>query len=707
MRGVRICCAVGYWRCCSRQALIIWIAIVGTSPWHVAAQIVMTVDESVESVDDQKSAFMLPSQPAEVSEALEDFLRLSKRGTWSKAFSSLDKIIAAKSTGLVPGRDGLMLPGKKVVQQSIAALPAAGKDAYRLFHDAEAKTKYDQSVGLSEQTRQNLTAVAEDFLFTSSGDLAADQLGDYCFEEGDLDKAAEAWNSLLQFRPESRLPQANTIAKLATAYARNERWEDLERLKRQYLDRFADENIDFGGNKTTLKDYLARLSVDSRRPDNITAEGEDIVLPNETTVAPLWQFRLLKKAEGPRLNVQRGRQIIVNGMLVQANFQVGMPSTVSNNRIILNLLGCHFALDLETGKLLWRNGKFYELMQQFAQGNVWHPDRNRIASDGDTVWSTGRAADQVNNHGAPFHLFAYESATGKEIIGPKTVPELANWNIYGKPLVTREAVFVTATRANQGTELHLLAIAATRGAILWNTLLGNYKTDINQDYQYGGIGSALPEITLHGQKLYVDNHIGALLRVDAKSGGLEWGIAYEAAAPPVNRWGWYNSVPKSSYFGEPIFSDDKLFVKGGKSSKLVVIDPNTPAVLWKRSIDERSRLIAVDSQRAYLTGDELLAIDLNTRKLAWSHRLPQGTTHVSPLVTRSRIYQFTPRGIYEINKADGKLVRLFRGADLESTGGALHLANNTLVAVSNLGVTAYSLQSPSDAPRTAPAQASR
>jgi hypothetical protein len=62
-----------------------------------------------------------------------------------------------------------------------------------------------------------------------------------------------------------------------------------------------------------------------------------------------------------------------------------------------------------------------------------------------------------------------------------------------------------------------------------------------------------------------------------------------------------------------------------------------------------------------------------------------------PAVTRSRLYQFSPRGIFEVDKSSGDVVRTFRGADLGSLGGSLFVTPKMLVTVSNVAVTAYAL----------------
>jgi hypothetical protein len=57
-----------------------------------------------------------------------------------------------------------------------------------------------------------------------------------------------------------------------------------------------------------------------------------------------------------------------------------------------------------------------------------------------------------------------------------------------------------------------------------------------------------------------------------------------------------------------------------------------------------------------------------------------------------RLYVFSGRGVFQLDTASGDPAgKPFRGADLESMGGALYRCNDRLVAVSNLAVTAYPL----------------
>src|SRR3972149_3957902 len=85
-----------------------------------------------------KRPFLLPTQTADVSEAMEDFQRNCQRKAWERAFKALEKVLASNPNSLVNDPDGFMLSLRSRLWRLLAELPAEGKDAYRLFYDAEA-----------------------------------------------------------------------------------------------------------------------------------------------------------------------------------------------------------------------------------------------------------------------------------------------------------------------------------------------------------------------------------------------------------------------------------------------------------------------------------------------------------------------------------------------------------------------------------------
>src|SRR5262249_39663124 len=141
----------------------------------------------------------------------------------------------------------------------------------------------------------------------------------------------------------------------------------------------------------------------------------------------------------------------------------------------------------------------------------------------------------------------------------------------------------------------------------------------------------------------------------------------------------------------PLFSGGMLFAKGMRSPRLVGIRLDGPTLAWNRPVDTSSILSGADPECVYLGGDELTAYGAENQQLTWSAKLPPSAVWSVPLVTQTRIYQFTSRGVYEVDKQNGRLVRLFRGVDLDSLGGAIYVTPKSLITVSNVAVTAYPL----------------
>jgi len=229
-------------------------------PWSAAKGQVFataTLDVAGAQPNDLNQPFLLSSVPTEVTEALADYRRYCGRSQWEKAFKQLEKVSAAKPNALVPDKQGIMVPPAVLLEHLFAELPEEGKKAYRLFNDAEAKNLMDQAQGKEEAER--LKAVATRFLFTSSGDAAADRYGDLLFEQGDFSHAIQAWRSVLIFRPDSNLSKAQLAAKVAIALAREGRWQEFQAALQQMRDRYSEASVTLGGASVKAVEHLQKL----------------------------------------------------------------------------------------------------------------------------------------------------------------------------------------------------------------------------------------------------------------------------------------------------------------------------------------------------------------------------------------------------------------------------------------------------------------
>lgn len=640
------------------------------------------------NVNDPKRPFILPSQSSDVLEALDDFDRYSRRKAWERAFKSMETVLEAPPTKLLATREGFLLPTRHCVRRMLAALPSDGREAYRLFYDAQAKDLLARAEGKDELA--NLETILETYSITSVGDAAGARLGDLYFEQGKTSEAADAWQRVLDEHPDSSLPRVRLLVKAAVALARSDRWDEFGARKREVESRHANENVRLGGREVNAAEYLQSIAQTDEPAAEETPVDRERPIAFPTSNEPLWQFRFFTEQDAAALaamtrNWGRARMPITEML----------PATATDGeRIYLNLLGYFMAVDLSNGKLLWRSGRFHGLIEKLKNNVYSFPEFNELLVAEGRLWAIAKPTAKLNNAQEPFYLSCRDPATGDVVWETATNDELKDWFFFGTPVVRQKRVYIAAGQKEKRTELHVFCLGAEDGTVMWKSHVGTYQIDESQMYYRR---SAAPSLLLTGERLLVETNGGAVVQLNADDGALEWGFAYDSSAPETNQWN-SSTVPESP--GTLLTRDNVLYVKGMRSDRLYAVELNGPTKLWERPISQSAGAISVDDDGLLLGGPEgggggiweLNMIDLASRELKWVERVPVGTSWTVPLATQRRVYQFTPRGVFQIDKSNGVRVgRVFRGADLSSLGGRIIVTPKRLITVSNLTVTGYAI----------------
>jgi outer membrane protein assembly factor BamB len=359
-------------------------------------------------------------------------------------------------------------------------------------------------------------------------------------------------------------------------------------------------------------------------------------------------------------------------------------ATTDGSTFFGNYLGHVFALDLKTGKMLWRSASFHnlELLTQQNNGRMVDAGRFAIVAAGEHVWDLSRdMKDQ--NFLAPFQLICRRADNGEVVWKSTDLPDYAQYDLVGLPLLAGGKLYLAAkSQANpqqrQGLQQQfVLAVQPRDGKVLWKTEVGTFRQD-------------------RAGAIYLDTHVGVLARLDGETGAFDWGYGYKTAPFQSGYRFFYSYMPQDpqAVGGPPLATGEAFLVKGMQSDRLYAVDPSKMKVLWERPITKSSRLLGVDDNTIYLGGDELTAVDLRTRKLLWATRVPNGSLDGRVLVTKGGLWQLTSRGIFEIEPRTGDVKRIFRGKDLGSVGGDLLLTDRWLLAVSNRTITAYPRRGP-------------
>ncbi len=484
--------------------------------------------------------------------------------------------------------------------------------------------------------------------------------------------------------------------KAALALHRAGRRGEFDQVKSELSSRYSDEKITLGGETGPPAELLGRLLNAEKTARGAPSTSPDLSLsergPNLAAVVdPAWQVRFAQSVEAGMAPAEL-TQWESNSLSA-----VVPATTIDGSTLYVNYLGYIYAIDLKTGKMIWRSASFHHLevlgLQQFVQ--AVDPSRFAIAASGQHVWCLSRDMKDQNFY-APFQLICRRADNGEIVWKSPDLPDYAPYDLVGLPLVADGKIFIAAkTQANpmqrQGlSQQFVLAIQPHDGKVLWKTEVGTFRQ--GQMFFYYAMRDTAPQPRLvhRAGSVYADTHVGVMARLDAESGALDWGYGYKTERFQSGyRFFYYQPQATEARGGNPLESGEAFLVKGMQSERLYAVEPNRMKVLWERPITKASRLIGVDSSAVYLGGDEISALDLNTRKLLWATRLPGGSMETRVLVRPDGLWQLTPRGIFELDPQTGTVRRIFRGNDLGSVGGDLVLSDAWLLAISNRTISAY------------------
>ena len=670
----------------------------------------VSTDTATDSDEVKTNGFSVKKEEQKVIEQFDDFDRFREKKAWDRAFTSLNKLFETGDTGaLSPTKDGFWIPTRQKLLRTLLALPPEGREAYHLFYDAQARQQFEQAV--AHETAGDADSVAalkkvvDRYFISSMGDQAADHLGDALFETGDYAGAAWAWEQILVSYPESNLPPLRLKMKLATALARSGRMEQFRKLAASIREKHPGEVVKIAGKNVPIDEQLTLLAQPTTQPasqpaskpttdvsSELASNDSPIQLP--ATPEPLWQMQFLDSG----LQDKIFQQVNQNGWGQQMGSMArAVPTAVTDGkRVYLNWYGILWAVDLQTGKMIWWSDHFKKLAEKFNEMIQWQVDANRftLTMAGDSMLAVTLNLDKLNNQ-EPFRLMSIDPATGKKKWSTDS-GAMQNWAFIGSPLVVDSTIYITA-HPKDNQEIHVIAITLD-GKMLWESKLGQPQIGNN----WRGLPIyPLPVLKYAAGTLYVMSNNGAVIAFDTISKSIDWAFSYDLPAGQDNSqqrfFGGYQ-VDAVEPLGRAWLRDGILYFKDRAARMMYAVDLSGPTVLWKRPVDADTAIVGMDDRNFYLLslGQEntfLLAVDAESGAPLKASKLPDGNDSIGALRAGADYLIFLSRGIYSINTADAdvtKDTKIFRGFDTDALGGQLLRAGDTLISVSNLSVTAYS-----------------
>ncbi len=642
----------------------------------------------------QRMGFSVRKADDKFVNAIDDFQRYRDKKAWELAFRSLTNVMNVDPKLMAPSKDGFMLPARQRIMELLVTLPPEGREAYRLFNDAPAKQLYDQALAAGGNSLADevplLRKVYEQYFITSVGDQAADRLGDALFESGDFLGADATWAAIIDRYPDTDLNPLRVQVKRGIAMARAKRLDPLNALIAQIKEKNAGATVTVAGADVEATAFLMKQIEPTTKPAaTLFVKGDnDTPLNLPASDAPAWQCEFLNREITEQI-AQR-----VNGWRWQgANLQMAffVPSSdTDGKRVYVNWLGACFAIDATSGKLVWRTDKFEDISQKIDQLVQSLPDifaYSTVVIPNDRVLFVRVPVKRIN-YDEPMRLTCHDSNTGQQKWSSES-GTLSSYTFLGKPVVVGDVIYAPG-KTREGSELMLLTIDPANGKLLSSMTIGQAAAGSN----YRG-NTVVPSsnLTFFQGKVYVLTNNGGMVAVNPATKQVEW--AYQCEGPPVINqqewWAYQNMAQKLKTAGVITIQDGMLYFKERGVDDMYAIDLSGPTLKWKRPVDDSDMIAGVSEGRVVTLGSDAGAIDVNSKALTWSTRIPLDNGMIYPLINGKSLFVFLGRGVYEINTTNGALVKIFRGSDKDSMGGSVWRAGQKLITVSNQAVTAYPL----------------
>lgn len=677
-----------------RCVLTVFVTIFGFSAF-AHSQFIQIVNGIPVDANAQTQPGGLLTVDEAVQNAVIDFERHGERGDWQKAFRVLENLPAEKRVGMLPMGNGFMVPSRVKLWRMLVDVNAEGRQAFRLFYEPKAKQLYTQMQGQlasnPAEAFKNAELIYDQYFITSYGDDVANLLGDVAFEKGQFIEAANRWKSIVDYHTDTDLSVPQLLVKSASAYVGAGRALEAQQLLGQLKQRHAQAQVKVAGREWSAVEYVTGLLGGSVRmgTENVGGASTELKLGQEN----------LKKSWEVSFNSAKGRSALKAAVSQNYYYRSGFETMVPNHandgqRVFVNWLGIIFAVDVQSGKLLWRTEPFEKIHPHFNEMQQGRVDLSRydIQVIGEQVFATMVPLDRLNYWQPAVMLSTWNAqsgakgwASGGDQNGQLSyIGRVYPWNGGG----------LIVSHQQQQANMTLNFLNLSTGKSEWTMPLGTITG--KQNPYSGGQVFPVPEYGEIGRQLCLMTNSGSILQISPGEKKIDGQFRlYEQPTTTNQQNYYYNAAPSEETQlhtrGRMLVRDGLLLFKEVGRTELYCVDIQSQNVLWKRPTVSSAMIVDVDDRFIYLMNSELSAHSRVDGKLVWSVKLPIAGGGLSIASGPKTAFVATRRGLFEIDKNDGRIVRIVRTDETDVAGISMQLIGDHLVTISDHAVTGYSL----------------
>jgi outer membrane protein assembly factor BamB len=204
-------------------------------------------------------------------------------------------------------------------------------------------------------------------------------------------------------------------------------------------------------------------------------------------------------------------------------------------------------------------------------------------------------------------------------------------SFYNLPTVAGQTLYTGIATSMAGlTEYRAAALDAATGDRLWTTHLGS-----GSDPMAGVDGSPA---AVRGGIVWVETCLHTVCALDALTGAVLWVVPFKPDTNAPERSGWQDTMNVTN---EPVSLlapvGDRLLFSPRWGNRAVALNARTGHRAWTVDSDRSRVLIAVDSTRAVLAGEQIRSVDPVSGRPLWTWTPPDRSRLGYPALVGSRI----------------------------------------------------------------------
>ena len=644
---------------------------------------------------------------AEIGERLARALAYQRNRDYREAFDQYLAVLRLEKPTLFRVDDNLYVNTRDFCLAKIRELPADFLKSYRLTVDGEARSQLERA-SASMDTKA-LEELSRRYVASSVEDEILDRLGEAEWEQGRPGGAAAAWERLLIWCPDTGKDRGMIRVKAATAAMEAGNPTLAEAMAAEFEKEDAGRKLVIAGKEVDGKEYLRGLvggsgAESGKREVDRTRRWEEFGGgPERGGLMPasygndsrLWSFGLpgaggaVESTDVTQGGVNQRVVIRGAGQMRVIIADQGMPRVASggygaerpflpvyaDGRLYVNNGWGVASLETRSGKLCWATPGYSGAGSTGSGGNTqgWaKTSRSCVVRDGvvyATVRGDGGGMVMALEADSGRMRWMAPAGEGTEYAMLKGASDVSDPLVVGERLyvgvVTREwgqggVRNVAGDAGGVFNGYQLMCISLKDRHVLWTTPLCGSSVSLRIQV-YGAIMQTSPGVPAYGQgTVYVNTGLGGLGAVDALTGEVKWGYAYERLVMIGGNWGGNlrSGAPRKTYVpvlnAGPVVVGSVVCAAPSDSELLYGLDAQTGRTLWKTPREQEATILGGVDGTLYLSGVEVWWVDTGTGKVKrWSNE-PLGFGGQG-FVTEDSLYVPTPDCIWRFERKTGKL----------------------------------------------------